>query len=103
MEEVGPSRKVRFILVQGVLLWGGSVALFTWFLDWHRTGHADSIYGIVWRFAICMTCGYFCGLWMWKTREITGRRQVSRDRAIADTVLFLAVMGGLAYLLWRMS
>jgi len=88
--------------VRGVFLWGGCTALLITLWDWYRTGHFDSFPWIVIRFAIFMTMGIFWGLWMWKSMESLGRKKITRTESIMRFVLFIGLMLGLAYLLWRM-
>ena len=102
MEQIWHSRKARFVFVVGVLLWGGSTALLTTLWDWHRTGHFDSPPWIVIRFAIFMTMGIVGGLWTWKSTESLGRKKITRAGSIVQFVLFIGLMLGLVYLLWRM-
>ena len=50
-----------------------------------------------------MTMGIVWGLWLWKSIESLGRKKITRTDSIVRFVLFIGLMLGLVYLLWKMK
>jgi hypothetical protein len=100
MEPSPRSRKALFVFVWAVG-WGGSTALVTTFLDWHRTRRLEP-HSVAAHFVIFMSGGVFLGLWLWNNPEKLGHKKLTRAQTIVRSVLFVALMLGLLYLAWRL-
>lgn len=101
MEQVKAPKKALFVLVWGVLVWGGSTALAMTLFD-RYTHQIDAPYEVVVRFVLFMAAGVLWGLWMWNGREAIGRRERRRTGTIVRLVLFIGLMTGLVYALVTM-
>jgi hypothetical protein len=102
MESLKPPQKKAFVLLWGVFGWGGITALVITFLDWHTNRHLTPLL-VVARLAIFLCLGIFMGELMWNKREALARKKMARTQSILQFVLFVAVMLGLTYALWRMT
>jgi len=101
MEQANPKSSRKAIFVAGwALVWGGSTALVLTLSDRHRTGHFDTPLHSAVRFAIFMIGGVFMGLSMWKLSQ-EPRKQRSPTMLRVQFVVFVALMLGLAYMVWR--
>lgn len=103
MEDVARPRKWSFIFVVGVLLWGGGTALSVTLLNWYDTGHLDSPWSIAGCFLIFMIGGILFGRSMWKLRSnpLPSPMAIQTGK-MGRFVLFVALMLGLIFLLWKM-
>jgi hypothetical protein len=100
MEQANLSGKRGIILGWGVL-WGGLTALGISLFDWRETGRI-SVRHIVGRVVIFIALGSLWGLARNRYPAMNGSRLVMRIPPKARTVLFVVLMGGLAYALWSM-
>lgn len=104
MEHRWPATKASFIIVWGVLGWGGSVALAITLIDRHRIHNIGTPYQIVARFAIFMAAGIIFGLQLWNRSGACGRTKLTPSIGnVLRVVLFFTLMVGLAFALWVMS
>jgi hypothetical protein len=102
MQRAAQSRKWLFVLLRGSLFWGGLTALSITLFDWYTAHRLDSTYEIAARFVIFMGLGVGFGLYMWKQREAQGHRKPTRGGNALRLTLFVSLMLGLAYVLWRL-
>ncbi|MGH9701484.1 MAG: hypothetical protein ACRD52_18765, partial [Candidatus Acidiferrales bacterium] len=66
MTQAKAPRKAFFVLIWGVLMWGGSTALLMTLFNWYTPRQFGSGYEIVGRFVIFMGLGIYWGLYMWQ-------------------------------------
>ena len=105
MEQAKAPRKALFILIWGVLFWGGSTALAITLFDRYLDRHFDTPYTVVVRFVTYMAAGILWGLWLWawSGRRAMGRQEPTRTGTIVRLALFIGLMTGLACALWIMT
>lgn len=103
MESVSRSRKLIFVLGWGVLFWGGSTALTITLFDWYTARRIGPIHEIVFRFLIFMVAGVLWGLFIWKKRNEFGHAKPTAAGKAVRLALFVALMIGLCYLLWKLA
>jgi len=99
MEQVKHPGKWSFVLVWGVF-WGVGTALLETLFDWYRTRHLDSFPWLVGRLVIFMAVGSLCGLVLHEYRRSLVPKKPTRARVVTRFVFFVALMLGLAYVLW---
>jgi hypothetical protein len=95
------SEKARFVFLWGVLGWGFSTALAITLFDWFKNQHFDTPVRIAGRFLIFMALGIPFGLRMWSGRGTLGPRKMTRAHQIGRMVLFVGLMFGLLFVLFR--
>jgi hypothetical protein len=95
------SDKARFVFLRGVLGWGFATAFVTVLFDWYKTQHLDTPIRIVGHFVIFMACGIPFGLYLWSRRGTAIARETTRAQQIGRTVLFVGLMLGLLFVLFR--
>jgi hypothetical protein len=103
MEQVRRPRKALFVVVWGVLIWGGSTALAITLFNWYTTHRIETVYHIVGRFVLFMVGGIWLGLFLWNRLEALGRKKLTRTGNAIRLVLFISLMFALAYALWAIS
>lgn len=95
------SEKGRFVFLWGVLGWGFSTALAITLFDWYKNQHFDTPVRIGGRFVIYMALGIPFGLCMWSRRGTLVPTEMTRARTAGLMVLFVGLMLGLLFVLFR--
>jgi hypothetical protein len=106
MEQVRRPRKALFILATAIF-WDGGINLLTWLSNRRDASRAGSVYHVsayhvVADLVLGLILGLLFGLLMWHLGKRTAHKKISRNKAIAQNVLFWSVMALLAVLLWKM-
>jgi hypothetical protein len=101
MESMKPPRRTLFVLLWGVLGFGGGTALLATVVDWHAARHLTPAH-IVFRFVIYMALGIVYGRFLWDRVTNTDYKKLSRTQTIVRSVLFIGLMLGLGFILWTM-
>jgi uncharacterized membrane protein YidH (DUF202 family) len=101
MESLKPGRKTLFVLLWGVLGWGASTASLITIFDGLTTHHLGT-FTVLGRFVIFMSLGVIMGELMWNRREALAHKKTTRSSNIVRGVLFVAMMLGLIFVLFRM-
>jgi drug/metabolite transporter (DMT)-like permease len=99
MHQAEPRRKISFVLTWG-LLWGFGTASLATAWDFYR-GELGSVYAIIGRALIFIALGPVFGFYLWEVSKRPAMKRLPRSQAILRTVLFIALMVGLAYVLYR--
>jgi hypothetical protein len=102
MEQVKPSGKTRFVLVQGVLVWGGGTALLSTLLDYYMSHGFSTPAEIIFRFAGFMAAGTLWGILMWNRHEERGGWKPTRTGNFVRLVFFTGLTLWLGCILWTM-
>lgn len=102
MEEVKTQSKVLFAFVWGVC-WGGLMTLAITLSDRYITHHSEPSYRIVIRFMIFTALGICLGSFIRNRREALSRKKPTRTGNVVRSVLFISLMLGLAFILWKLT
>ena len=102
MGALKPARKLPFVLVWGVLAWGGGTAFLTSVVDWRTGRHLQPLILFA-RCVIFLSLGLLMGLLLWNKLQVASREKTTRNRTVARFLIFVAVMLGLIYALAVLS
>jgi NhaP-type Na+/H+ or K+/H+ antiporter len=102
MENARRPRKALFILVWGVLGWGGGVTVFNVLFDWYSMRRIDSLSHLVIRLGLNMAMGVVVGYLLWR-RHVTVSIKSTRTQIVVRVLLLVFLMLALAYVLWLMA
>jgi hypothetical protein len=103
MEQAKALDEARFVVVWGVLGWGGSTALLITLANWYTTHRIETPYMVGGRFVVFMGSGIVFGMFVWSRREALGIRTATRTGNILRLVFFIILMFALAIALWTMT
>lgn len=103
MEQVKPPGKLRFVVVWGVLLWGGPVALAITLFNRYADHRIETPSEIIGRFVIFIGGGFLYGLSLWSRRGTLRPANPTKAGSILRFVVFVGLMAGLVYVLWAMA